>query len=451
MTTVGAPVAAGPRASGEAYDVIEGHRSSSEIQQFLTDRVPTLLAAALHSVLPAGAGILRCTVTRSKLKPQRKLTAYATVSGAGLDGRPVAATWTVPQAVPKVPLRPADPPVADALREPFASLRIPADDSGMTILVSPLDPAFPQLAGLHDAAHLARLLSSAGLDCDPDALTVAPLRYRPGQRHVLRVDLGGTRSTVYAKCYRDDTGARAVRRCGRISTALAAWGGPAATAEPLAYVQAERLVLWQGSHGTPLSHLVVQAPDLAATAGAALRAVHDDPTPEGAMAAHSDPVAEAAATVRSCEHVIALAPGAAGALLGLVARTTELLGGLPPESGHRLHGDYKCDNILVEGQRLRLLDFDRVTIGDPALDLGKLCADLRWWALAAGVDADPLVSAVLAGYGPCPADRLRRAGHYDVLFQLRAAGRRVPLHEPAWSERVEAALRGAVQTSEALR
>jgi hypothetical protein len=452
MTTVGAPSTAAPlAASGEAREVIEGHRSSSQTEHFLAEVAPTLVTAALHSVLPTGAGILRCTVTRSKLKPHRKLTAYVEVSGAGLDRRPVAATWTLPPSAPQAHLRPADPPVADALRGPFATLRVPADAAGMSILVSPLDPAFPQLAGLHDPARLGRLLTSAGLPADPDALTVTPLRYRPGQRHVLRIDLAGTQEAFYAKCYRDDTGARAVRRCGRIAAALRAWGGPADTVAALAYVESERLVLWHGSQGVPLSRIVTRAPALAGTAGAALRALHDDPVSEGASAGQSDPVAEAGATVRSCEHVVALAPEAAGGLLGLVAHTAERLGSVPPESGHRLHGDYKCDNMLVEGQRLRLLDFDRVTIGDPALDLGKLCADLRWWARVDGVDPEAVVSALLAGYGPCPATRLLRAGHYDVLFQLRAAGRRVQLHEPAWPERVEAALRCARQTSEALR
>jgi hypothetical protein len=68
MTTVGAPSTAAPlAASGEAREVIEGHRSSSQTEHFLAEVAPTLVTAALHSVLPTGAGILRCTVTRSKL------------------------------------------------------------------------------------------------------------------------------------------------------------------------------------------------------------------------------------------------------------------------------------------------------------------------------------------------------------------------------------------------
>ena len=50
---------------------------------------------------------------------------------------------------------------------------------------------------------------------------------------------------------------------------------------------------------------------------------------------------------------------------------------------------------------MRILDLDRVCLGDPALDLGKFLADLRWWS---GDDqrAGQLTEAFRAGYGPPP-------------------------------------------------
>ena len=105
-------------------------------------------------------------------------------------------------------------------------------------------------------------------------------------------------------------------------------------------------------------------------------------------AGRSDPAGEAAATRRAVDHVAALAAPAAARLEALLEDTlTELLE-LPEEAGHLLHGDFKCDHILVDDDRLVLLDFDRVTIGDPALDVGKFTADLRWWAHASARDAD---------------------------------------------------------------
>ena len=121
---------------------------------------------------------------------------------------------------------------------------------------------------------------------------------------------------------------------------------------------------------------------------------------------------------------------------------TELVG-LPVEAGHLVHGDYKCDNMLVGDDRLVLLDFDRVTTGDPAVDVGKFIADLRWWAQASNRSATALVDAFLDGYGRCPPERLARARCYDVLFQLRGVGRRIPLHAPGWAETVDACLETA--------
>jgi Phosphotransferase enzyme family len=449
MTATPAPTTSAATSSPrDDRSVLDGAWDSAGLRAFLGDEVPSVVGAALRTALPAGTGPLRCRVTRSTFRPHRKLTAYLDVSGQGLDQRPVVVTWA--RRSTRTPLHPADPAMPAAAQSPFTALRITDEAAGMTVLVSPLDPLFPQVARLHDPAQLRALLTRVGVPPGTRP-SVTTLRYRPRQRHVLvvRADDGGP--TLYVKCYRDDTGARAVRRSNRFASALRERGVPATTVEPLAYAEAERLVLWRGVDAPPLSRVVSRSPELAHLAGAALRAIHEDPVPDGARTGQSDPTAEAGATVRACGHVVALAPGTAGPLLALVARHAELLGGLQPESGHRLHGDYKCDNLLVEGARLRLLDFDRVTIGDPALDVGKLCADLRWWAQADDVEAGPLVEAMLDGYGPCPPGRLQRAGHYDVLFQLRAAGRRVPLHEPGWDERVEAVLGHARQTSEAQR
>ena len=139
----------------------------------------------------------------------------------------------------------------------------------------------------------------------------------------------------------------------------------------------------------------------------------------------------------------ALAPGAAARLDALLVDTVARLDGLPAESGHLVHGDYKGDNLLVDGNRLVLLDFDRVSAGDPAADLGKLVADLHWWAQVARQSPAALVDAALDGYGPCPPGRIARALHYGVIFQLRAVGRRIPMHQPGWVEAVEACLETA--------
>jgi Ser/Thr protein kinase RdoA (MazF antagonist) len=436
--------AAPPSASSAAAPVLdEAGADPARVLRFLTEDAPRQVATALAPLVGEASVPLRCTVTRSKLKPGRKLSVWGEVSGPGVPARPYAATWVrgsgrgLPTTAPAL--------VPPQLLGPFTRSATPADAGDPAVAIAPWDPGFPQLVGLYDQGHLARRLVAAGQGAPAGEVDVVPVRYRPGQRHVLRVDVAG-RPAFYAKTYRDDTGRRAVTGARQVAAALAAWGGPATVARAAAYLEAELTVLWTAHTGQPLSAVVLDRPELAATAGAALRAVHDSTGVFGTRGdGRSDPAAEVRATERSTEHVAALDPELAGRLAVLLGAAATALD-RPGEPGHRLHGDFKADNLLVEGTRLRVLDLDRVTVGDPALDLGKFCADLRWWALAAGTRADTPVAAFLSGYGPAPRERLERARAYDALFQLRAVGRRVLLHEPGWAARVHACLDEAART-----
>lgn len=394
--------------------------TADDVLRFLTDDVPELVTAAIDQDLPQGEAAIRARVTRAKLKPGRKLTVSVDRAGDGTPRLPAAVTWDL--------------------------------TSGMNLLVAPVDPAFPQLPDVYDPVRLSALVAGAGAGALGTDLTVTSLRYRPGQRHVVLAESADGTLRLYAKCYRDDTGRRAVAASEAVAAALETWGGPARAVRPAGYVESHRLVLWAGHDGTVLSERIAGSTadgvTLAALAGRTLRAVHDlgVPLPGRGREGFTDVAAEAASTRRAVDHVAALAPPLAERVTSLLDRALAELLTVPEESGHLLHGDFKCDNILVHDARLRLLDVDRVTTGDPALDLGKFIADLRWWTRSGGVDAGPLVSAFLTGYGPCPRARRRRAHLYDVMFQLRSVGRRVPLHEAGWAETVESCVTAAELT-----
>lgn len=430
-----------PRPADEEADLLACRLTPEQITDFLQDRAPGIILNALAPALEDDIGPLRCTISRSKLKPGSRLTVAAAVHAPTLRSRPVTAIWGALPA--QLTGAPGDPVPPVQVREAFTSLRVSAEGGAgidVSVFVSPLDPSFPSLVALHDPEHLADVLRAQGVEvCAPD-ISVVPLRYRPGQRHVLRLDLAGSGRSIFAKCYRDDTGARAAAAWAPVQAALTEWGGPVAPVQPVGYVPADRLMLWEGSSGAVLGEVLATSLAPVRTAGAALRVIHDSGVAAEHRAQRSDPGSETAATLRSCEHVTLLLPERGPALVELATAALRRLDETPSESGHRLHGDYKCDNILTEGDGLRLLDLDRVTVGDPALDLGKMTADLRWWAATRGKDIGPLMAAFLDGYGPCPEDRLRRAACYDVLFMLRSIGRRIPLHEPGWAERVDLVL-----------
>jgi hypothetical protein len=87
-----------------------------------------------------------------------------------------------------------------------------------------------------------------------------------------------------------------------------------------------------------------------------------------------------------------------------------------------------------------VIDLDRCSAGDAALDLGKLLADLRWWSAAtcAG-NADRAQQHFLEGYfGDGGPSRLLRGRVYEALLLLKIAAHRVPLFDARWQARIDA-------------
>ena len=280
----------------EADDVVAGRSSPEDVCCFLTDVVPRTVARALAPLLPDGAGEVRAVVTRTKLKPGRKLTVGVDLSGDGIGERPAVLTWgpaCAPPAVPDALLSRVTP----ALREPFSTSVLPPGPGGMTVLLAPVDPAFPQLADVYDPVRIASLVAGAGVGGFEGGLRVTALRYRPGQRHVLLVESSDRKRRLFAKCYRDDSGRRAIEASHAVAQALSAGSTPASTVRAAGYSQSHRLVLWVGQDGIPLSQAVCAGNAQTAErlahvrrAGAALSAIHGGAVDEGA-ARQAEPAA----------------------------------------------------------------------------------------------------------------------------------------------------------------
>src|SRR5205823_6405010 len=175
-----------------------------------------------------------CRLTRARFKPGHRLTAYydALVHMGGTEGsrvRPIAVTW---RADGNAGWHQGGDELAkiheEALRRgvaaPFRQLTTDRPEWSVQILVSPLDARFPQLVRVSDPRHVREILAAAyaGDDVAPDlpqrgAYIVTPVRYHPGQRHVVRYALrdpakgggGGGGGTVFAKLYTGEEGARA--------------------------------------------------------------------------------------------------------------------------------------------------------------------------------------------------------------------------------------------------
>lgn len=323
--------------------------------------------------------------------------------------------------------------------EPRFAARTWYADGRTSVLVSPADPAMPQLRALCDPPRLAQVLATftGGPVCrSPRELSVRTLRYRPGQRHVLHVTGGRLDPPgVYLKLDRDASGARAVPVAVDLAPHLL-------VAVPVGYSHPARVAVWRGAAGQPLARLLrdgsSDGPGLVHQVGQGLRALHDSPV--RVDRSHSVP-AEVAATLRAGEHITALLPSEGdlfGSVVGTVAAALERC---PTEPATLGHGDVKCDNLLAgDGGQVRFLDLDRVAMAEPALDLAKFLADLRWWCPDARLPA--LRDALRAGYGPCDSVRWTRADLLSVLLGAKLVARRCGIHDPAWGSAVRERLTG---------
>jgi hypothetical protein len=408
-----------------------------------------MLRRELEALLSDGSSLGRCRLRRAKLKPGRKLSAYFDVSlldraGISLGSRPVAVTWE-PEGAPAATDRPVDMQ-AEAIRRgiaaPFGTLHAEVPARGMSILVWPLDTSFPQLVRLGDPRYVAAI--SGSTHRPPGVRTV---RYRPGQRHVLRFDFPRSdRNAIgplFAKLYRDENDRRR-------ALSASAWGAeqleqvpqPVAAAAPLMDLPDDGTLVWEGLSGRSLSRVndrsSASVADPMRLAGVLLRALHRPPQGFVGELPTSDVDEELRLTARACEHITRLVPDVGYRVSALLERARQGFASLPPAEPTFLHGDFKLDHLWATEDRLTVIDFDAACVGDPAFDLGKLLADLRWWRLQGGPAASrPAREAFLDGYGTASVPtRVRRAAIWEAVLLVKMAARRTPVVDTAWEARV---------------
>ncbi|MET9021883.1 aminoglycoside phosphotransferase family protein [Actinopolymorpha sp. NPDC004070] len=462
--------------SGQITRLVAGHLGPEGVRRAVSDPFAYGLGPLLDQCLPGRSRLVVPHLLRSKYKPGHKLTAYYTLD-AGQDCRAprhLAVTWSMVPA----DLGGTSPLEREAesrgLMEPFTRLVAASPDGCLTLVIAPIDPAFPRLVRLYEpgyvtstAASLAGRPATGGREVRPQVHPeVQTIRYRPGQRHVLRVVTAETAGeagesspasgATFVKAYRDGTGARAVAVAAVLDTVLTASVPGVRPARPIGYVEADQAAWWAAEDGEPLWRRLTdpRAPGVLRRIGQALRVVHDaGPVPADAARPGAAPAlpplptydasAELAVTARAAEHIQGLLPEAGARIREVIGRLGDGLAARRAEPATLTHGDLKCDNLLATNGELRLLDLDRVAIAEPALDLGKFVADLSWWCASLDVVARPAISAFLDGYGPC--DRVRQARAHDlaVLFQLKLAARRIPVHHPEWADYVLRAVQRA--------
>jgi hypothetical protein len=324
-------------------DTLSGHDGAEGARWALRAPAPrAVLRQHLAAMLAAGQPLGSCRLRRAKFKPGRRLNAWYDVDLGPAGHRPIAVTWEVPPPSPDWPA--ADTMEAEAaaagLTAPFVRLRSTVPELGLRVLVAPLDPAFGNLVRLSDPLRVPELGAATPMDPADSRgrWSVTAVRYRPGQRHVLRWEQDGThRRAMFAKLYRRDASAQAFRVANLVADWLEGTGEPIAGARPLAHLPEVDVLLYPFVPGRQLTAGLGRAGGgaLAARlvrAGMILRALHGAPAElaEGLPARGFEDAAEE--IHKAAGHIRFLLPATGDSLEQLLERARKLHARLPGEA-----------------------------------------------------------------------------------------------------------------------
>jgi hypothetical protein len=462
----------------ELFEALSGSAGLSGVQWILSGRPARRAMRRSLEGLLSGAALGSCHLKRAKFKPNHSLTAFfdarlihtgnGTINPRAGDvilSRPIQVTWkpgeidTLPEDSPDAHDLQAEAE-SRGLMSPFLRLSARATEWGMRIQVFPLDVDFPQLVRLADPVYAGDVLKPfwAGGACDPDQgaqISITPIRYRPGQRHVLRYDCGErprSSGTIYAKIYNDPK--RAVETYQAASWAndwFARHVDGVSSVEPLAYLPDDGLVLYPQVSGVPVSRLLRHpgrdVSRFLGLAGVALRSLHGtDDIPHDDLKDRE--LSDEIDTITSAsKHLTALLPETRGEIMQALLIASDLHNQLPQEAPTFGHSDFKSDHLLAGPDGLTIIDFDTSSLTDPAFDVGKFLADLDWWHILYGRPClQEAHMQFLGAYSTgVPEARIRRARLYEALVLMRIAVRRVPIFSRKWSELTKRLISHAIE------
>ena len=269
--------------------------------------------------------------------------------------------------------------------------RAPVLAPGLRISVFPEDPDLPSLPRVMDPAYLGPALAESLWDTTrPDTsrrgvrCRSTLIRYRPGRRVTLRVDFVGRAGAYVAKVYHDSRKAAAVVA---EAPALADHAGGCDTLRIPAtagHLPEDAVVVQEAVSGVPLEALLgcslatsggaVAAAEALVRAARALAELHQM-SPATARVRSVD--AEVERFARRAAGVAGVEPRTGDALSRLAARLRTTQQDLPGAVAGTVHGDCKPNQMLLDHQRVLLMDLDHVAVSDQAMDVGTFLASLR--------------------------------------------------------------------------
>lgn len=440
-------------------DALSGRAKLEDIQWIL---LTGELRREMSALLSAPDMLSDIHVRHARFRPGRRLTAnyeaHLRTEGNGKTSvRAIEVTWKLQRDGDRCQVTGdlgamEEEAARRGVSAPFRQLVAELPAWNMHIQVSPVDEHFPQLVRVHDPSYVRDMVGRAYVGSGvaqnqgpAKNYAITSIRYRPRRRHVLRYDPldAPERETLFAKMYAGESGEQAFRVAMQVAEWLDQHGEGVTSLRPLAYLPEDAVVLYRRILGQPLSrslhHPSQETVRSLRAVGIALRALHGfPPASVGSLKLH-DLAAEIKLIKRSCKHVPVLLPPVGATVEAMLKRATELNELLPQEQPVFTHGDFLTEHVWVTSRGLVLIDLDNCCLADPALDLGKFLADLRFlYAKYEQEGVEEAQKEFLAGYSPgTPPERIIRARLYEAVKLAKMAGRRVFVFESDWELRTK--------------
>lgn len=245
----------------------------------------------------------------------------------------------------------------------------------------PVDWNLPSLPDALSATHMTAVLNDVR---DADYVWADPqvLHYRPHRRCVMRYQRSGPvddGADVFVKVY--PPGSKAAE-----AAAVMAELRPSAAQEglnipqPLGVSDAVSSLLMDRARGSSMNEMMRmagsqrEAEAISGLVAGALTTLHS--LPRSSDGAPRTLTSEMNRSRRHLDGLRIIVPELGHEVASMFDTISGFLDRFPTELVPVCHGDFTLNQLLCEGEDVSMVDFDRVSAGDPALDVGNLMAKL---------------------------------------------------------------------------
>ncbi len=266
----------------------------------------------------------------------------------------------------------------------------------LVLLAFPNDPNIPGISFMSQAAEVLAAMQTNpgdfGLAAAPEKLTALLKKHVPGKRCCYGYTVSGkdlaAEKVIFGKAYQEKEGPRAYAIHKGLWDSPQRQAGGFFMSEPYSFDR-ERVIVWKemlsGRSLAKSADMAPRFPALAKEIGRQLAALHQvemDLPVTLSIDAQIAGLKKTAGTIRKG------LPAYGDTGDQLVAQLLDEAAMLPLQPNTLVHASFKFSHIFLSDERISIVDFDGVTIGDPGYDLGRFLARLYRMQVSGKISAE---------------------------------------------------------------